>query len=99
MPSAGQARTLRCMAAGAVGRTSPSFWLEAKVAVSFTSGIIRYLALALPGIIAIPEWWASETAIFLSGRLVPFPDLALGALSLYQSINTFCYVLPLGLSV
>jgi MATE family multidrug resistance protein len=99
LTSAGQTRTLRCMAAGAVGRTSLSFWLEAKIAVSNISGIVRYLALALPGIIAISEWWASETAIFLSGRLIPFPDLALGALSLYQSINTFCYVFPLGLSV
>jgi MATE family multidrug resistance protein len=96
---AGQARTLKCIAADAVGRTKLSFWLEAKIAVSFISGIVQYLALALPGIITVSEWWASETAIFLSGRLVPFPDLALGAMTLYQSINTFCFMFPLGLSV
>lgn len=35
-------------------------------------------SLALPGIVIISEWWASETSIFLSGRLEPLPDAALG---------------------
>jgi MATE family multidrug resistance protein len=99
LTQAGRARTLQCMAAGAIGRTSLSFWAEAKIAVSHARGIMEYLGLALPGIIAISEWWASETAIFLAGRLTPFPDLALGAMTLYQSINSFCYMLPQGLSV
>jgi MATE family multidrug resistance protein len=99
LTQAGRARTLRCMGAGAIGRTSLSFWAEARIAVSHTRGVIQYLGLALPGIIAISEWWASETAIFLAGRLIPFPDLALGAMTLYQSINSFCYMLPQGLSV
>jgi hypothetical protein len=34
-------------------------------------------SLALPGIIIISEWWASEISIFLSGRLEPSPDAAL----------------------
>jgi MATE family multidrug resistance protein len=99
LTQAGRARTLRCMAAGAIGRTSLSFWVEAKIAVSHARGIIQYLGLALPGIITISEWWASEIAIFLAGRLIPFPDLALGAMTLYQSINTFCFMFPQGLSV
>jgi MATE family multidrug resistance protein len=99
LTQAGRARTLRCMGAGAIGRTSLSFWTEASIAVSHTRGISQYLGLALPGIIAISEWWASETAIFLAGRLLPFPDLALGAMTLYQSVNSFCYMLPQGLSV
>jgi MATE family multidrug resistance protein len=97
--STGRARTLRSMAAAAIGRKSLSFWPEAKIAVSSARGIIQYLGLALPGIVIISEWWASETAIFLAGRLVPFPDLALGAMTLYQSINTFCFMFPVGLSV
>jgi MATE family multidrug resistance protein len=99
LTQAGRARTLRCMAAGAIGRTSLSFWAEAKIAVSHVGGIVQYLGLALPGIITISEWWASEIAIFLAGRLLPFPDLALGAMTLYQSINTFCFMFPQGLSV
>jgi MATE family multidrug resistance protein len=99
LTQAGRERTLRCMAAGAIGRTSLSFWAEARIAVSHVGGIIQYLGLALPGIIAISEWWASEIAIFLAGRLLPFPDLALGAMTLYQSINTFCFMFPQGLSV
>jgi MATE family multidrug resistance protein len=96
---AGRVRTLRCMAAGAIGRTSLSFWVEANIAVSVVSGIIQHLGLALPGIITVSEWWASEIAIILSGRLIPFPDLALGAMTLYQSINSFCFMFPLGLSI
>jgi MATE family multidrug resistance protein len=99
LTQAGRARTLQCMAAGAIGRTSLSFWAEAKIAISHVGGIIQYLGLALPGIITISEWWASEIAIFLAGRLLPFPDLALGAMTLYQSINTFCFMFPQGLSV
>ena len=32
--------------------------------------VIKYLRLALPGLVTISEWWASEVAIFLSGRLM-----------------------------
>jgi MATE family multidrug resistance protein len=95
----GRARTLRCMGAGAIGRTKLSCLAEARIAVSHLGGVMQYLGLALPGIIAISEWWASEIATFLAGRLLPFPDLALGAMTLYQSINSFCYMLPQGLSV
>ena len=39
---------------------------------------------------------ASECCIFLSGILYPNPDYALGAMSIYQSINTFCFMFPMG---
>ena len=39
---------------------------------------------------------ASETCIFLAGTLHPNPDYALGAMSIYQSINTFCFMFPVG---
>lgn len=60
------------------------------------SGIVQYLSLALPGIVAISEWWASETAILLAGRLHPNPAYTLAGMSIYQSINTFCYMFPCG---
>ena len=41
---------------------------------------------------------ASESCIFLAGTLHPNPDYALGAMSIYQSINTFCFMFPTGFS-
>eukprot|EP00977_Amphora_coffeiformis_P014598 scaffold4097_cov166-Amphora_coffeaeformis.AAC.55 len=72
------------------------FWPTLWLAVS--KGIGQYLGLALPGIIIISEWWASEAACFLSG-LFDNPAVTLGAMTLYQSINTFCFQLPMGFSV
>ena len=95
----GVIRVLENTIAGAVGRTKLSFWKEAKLAVFCESGIRQYLGLALPGIIVISEWWASEITIFLSGRLVPSPDLALDGMTIYQSINTFCFMFPVGCSI
>lgn len=41
---------------------------------------------------------ASECCIFLAGTVQPFPDYAVGAMSIYQSINTFCFIFPIGFS-
>lgn len=86
-----------------------SFWPEAKLAVTSVPGILQYLGLALPGIVAISEWWASEVCIFLAGRLsvASFSSssssqpasLALGAMTLYQSINSFCFMFPVSFSI
>mmetsp|Transcript_25091 Transcript_25091/g.52157 ORF Transcript_25091/g.52157 Transcript_25091/m.52157 type:complete len:282 (-) Transcript_25091:3062-3907(-) len=94
----GEARVIQKMAAEAVGRTSLSFWPEARLAVS-SRGICQYMGLALPGIVIISEWWASEIAIFLSGRLYPSPDVAIGAMTIYQSINTFCFMFPVAVGI
>lgn len=61
-------------------------------------GILQYLGLALPGVVLISEWWASEIAIFLAGHL-PNPDVALSGMTIYQSINSSCFMLPVGVSV
>ena len=45
------------------------------VAISF-KGCCQYLSLAVPGVLSISEWWASEVAIFLAGRLNPDPEVA-----------------------
>jgi MATE family multidrug resistance protein len=55
--------------------------------------------LALPGIVIISEWWASETAIFLSGRLSPNPEETLAGMTIYQSINTFCFMFPMAFAI
>jgi MATE family multidrug resistance protein len=56
------------------------------------------LSLALPGIVIISEWWASEIAIFLSGRF-DNPTTTLGAMTLYQSLNSTCFMFPVAFSV
>jgi MATE family multidrug resistance protein len=76
--SHGRQQLLESMGGRAIGRTGLSFWKEFSLAISSLQGYLQYLGLALPGIIIISEWWASETAIFLSGRLEPYPELALG---------------------
>ena len=81
---------------GATDRHTASFWSTLRLAV--TKGIGQYLGLALPGIVIISEWWASEIAIFLAGRLEN-PSVSLGAMTLYQSINSFCFMFPMGISI
>jgi putative MATE family efflux protein len=88
--------------ADAVGRPciiSGHWMAEMKLAITSYHGMKKYLGLAIPGIITISEWWASEIAIFLSGRLQPHPEVALGGMTLYQSINTFCFMFPVAAAV
>ena len=72
-----------------------SYWHELREAMHL-KGISQYLRLAGPGIVIISEWWASEAVIFLGGRLSN-PESSLGAMSIYQSINTFCVMFPMGI--
>lgn len=91
--------TLESMGASALGVSSMSFWKEAKAAVGSLSGILQYLGLAVPGLVAISEWWASETLIVLAGRLKPLPEVAVGAMTLFQSLNSLCYIFPISFSI
>lgn len=95
MSSRGRSRLWHQMGASRSTPHAP-FWSTMRLAVS--RGIGQYLGLALPGIVIISEWWASEVAIFLSG-LFENAAVTLGAMTLYQSINTFCFMLPVGFSV
>lgn len=101
--SHGRSRVLKHCGAGLVNRDDKvslfSGGVELKLAVKSLSGICSYLGLALPGIIVISEWWASEVTIFLAGRLAPNPDFALSGMSIYQCINSFCFMIPVGCSV
>ncbi|GMH86876.1 hypothetical protein TrST_g12257 [Triparma strigata] len=60
--------------------------------------VIKYLRLALPGLVTISEWWASEVAIFLSGRLME-PEISVSAMTIYQSLNSSCFMFSIGFSV
>jgi MATE family multidrug resistance protein len=93
----GRKRVLRATGAEAIGRTHFSFKTEFREALHVL-GIKQYLSLALPGIVIISEWWASEVGVFLSGRLHPDPEYDLGAMSIYQTINTFFFMFPIGFS-
>lgn len=67
-------------------------------AVSSISGIRQYLGLAIPGVVLISEWWASETVIFMAGMLSS-SAVSLGAMSIFQGINGFFYMIQKGLSI
>ena len=95
----GSSRLLYNLGAKRAGICHLSFWKESRAAISSFSGIVQYLKLALPGILAVSEWWASEVAIFMAGKLHPSPEVALGAMAVYQSLNATCFMLPIGMSV
>ncbi|CAB9524270.1 Protein DETOXIFICATION [Seminavis robusta] len=99
--SVGRSRVLQHTVASAVGRNciSSGFRVDIKMGITSYAGMKTYLGLAIPGIITISEWWASEIAIFLAGRLHPNPAVALGGMTLYQSINSFCFMFPLASSI
>jgi MATE family multidrug resistance protein len=95
----GSQLTLERMNASAVGRSELSLWKELKTAVFSLSGILQYLSLAVPGIVVMSEWWASELSVVLSGGLTPSSELALGAMTIFQSMNTFCFTFGIAFSV
>jgi MATE family multidrug resistance protein len=92
-------RLLEATGGAAIGRTTMTFRKELHLAVSSIRGLAQYLGLAVPGLVIISEWWASETAIFLSGRLSPHGEAALAGMTIYQSINTFCFMAPMAFSI
>ena len=48
--------------AGGINRTHLNMRKEIQTALSSLTGILQYLKLALPGIVVITEWWASEVS-------------------------------------
>jgi len=95
----GRQRVLEATGGTAIGRTTLTLWAELRIASSSLRALVDYLGLALPGIVIISEWWASETAIFLSGRLSPAPQTTLATMTIYQSINSFSFIIPYGFSI
>lgn len=70
-----------------------------ELCVATHTGFRQYLMLALPSLVSISEWWSSELSIVLAGRLPVQPDVALGSMTLFQSLNSMCFMLPLSWSV
>mmetsp|Transcript_17267 Transcript_17267/g.38945 ORF Transcript_17267/g.38945 Transcript_17267/m.38945 type:complete len:504 (+) Transcript_17267:167-1678(+) len=93
----GRDRILRAMG---VTYQSRSFWEDAKHALFSRSDALDYLQLALPGIILISQSWASDCIILLAGRFRPInmSFFAVGSMAIYQGINSFFIVFPLGVS-
>lgn len=56
-----------------------------------------FLRLGLPNLLMMSEWWASEAVIFMSGSL-PDPSDQLSAMSIYQSLISLSFMLPMGFS-
>jgi len=95
----GRQRVLEATGGTAIGRTTLTLGAELRLASNSLRALGDYLGLALPGIVIISEWWASETVIFLSGRLSPTPQTTLAAMTIYQSINSFSFIIPMGFSI
>jgi len=95
----GRQRVLESTGGTAVGRTTLTLVKELRIAGGSLKGFGDYLGLAIPGIVVISEWWASECAIFLSGWLSPNPQTTLAAMTIYQSINAFCFMVPCGFAI
>lgn len=57
-----------------------------------------FLRLALPGILMMSEWWASEANILLAG-LLPDPEYNVAAVSIFQVTNALAFMVPVGFSV
>lgn len=62
------------------------------------TGWMPFLRLGLPNLIMMSEWWASEAIIFMAG-LLPNPSLQIAAMSIYQNINSICFMFPSGFGV
>ena len=57
-----------------------------------------FLRLALPGVLMMAEWWASELNILIAGWL-PDPERNVAAVSIFQITNALAFMLPIGFSV
>eukprot|EP00622_Pseudochattonella_farcimen_P003208 FR738328.1.p1 GENE.FR738328.1~~FR738328.1.p1 ORF type:complete len:298 (+),score=23.79 FR738328.1:113-895(+) len=61
-----------------------------------------FLKLALPGLIMIMEWWASEIAIIMSGTGgsdAVEAEARVATMALYQTMNSFCFMFAIGFQV
>ena len=61
-------------------------------------GWLPYLQYGFPNLIMMSEWWASEIAIFMAGSLSS-PETEVAAMSVFQSVNSMCFMLPTGFQV
>lgn len=57
-----------------------------------------FLRLAIPGILMMAEWWASEANVLLAGWL-PDPEYNVAGVSIFQVTNALAFMVPVGFSV
>jgi multidrug resistance protein, MATE family len=53
-----------------------------------------FFRLAMPNLLMIAEWWASEILIFMSGLLAIDPQLQVATMSVYQNLIAICFMFP-----
>ena len=87
-----------CLLAFVFPRAAGGRPLHAGPAIPRARLVASYLRLGLPGLVTISEWWASEAAIFLAGGL-PEPKTCVAAMTLYQSVNSSCFMFAVGFGV
>jgi len=61
-------------------------------------GMKEWISIAVPSLILMSEWVASELLIFFAGYL-PKPDVAVAAMSIYQVTNAFAFMIAVGFGV
>jgi len=76
--------------------TLPDDWFEDLFDLD---GAKEFLSLALPGIVLMSEWWASELLILFAGWLKKDPEIAVAAMSIYQVTNSFAFMIAVGFGV
>ena len=54
------------------------------------SNWLPYFQLAVPNLVMVAEWWASEILIFMSGTLLIDPELQVSSMSIYQNMISIC---------
>mmetsp|Transcript_21674 Transcript_21674/g.41385 ORF Transcript_21674/g.41385 Transcript_21674/m.41385 type:complete len:514 (+) Transcript_21674:385-1926(+) len=57
-----------------------------------------YLQLALPGVLLLSEWWASEINVFVAGYL-PESDLEVATMAIYQTTVGLAFMIPVGIGM
>lgn len=61
-------------------------------------GMKEWISIAVPSLILMSEWVASELLIVFAGYL-PKPDVAVAAMSIYQVTNAFAFMIAVGFGV
>lgn len=56
-----------------------------------------FFKIAIPSMLLISEWWASELMVMMGG-LLPDAERQLSAIAIYQTTNAMCFMLSLGIS-
>lgn len=74
----------------ALGR-SCTVWEEVRAGIS--TGLLQFLKLSLPSLVATSQWWCGELCMVLAGNL-PEPEVALGTISMFLTLNDMNYQLP-----